>query len=81
MCTTGGRARDCASTMFEQRTIRVGNDRDGEAFCLLILKRFGFEKRNDVIKDRGITGCAHVVRCNEGKPEKIVTNSGAHASA
>src|SRR5207247_9937005 len=73
--------RDGPPAMFEQRALRVGNDRNGEAFCLLGLERFGFEKRNYLIEDRGVPGGADVARGDEWKPEKIVTNPRADASA
>src|SRR5262249_20749311 len=81
MRSGGGGARDGAPAMFEQRTLRLGNDRNGEAFCLLGLERFGFEKRNYLIEDRGVASRADVVRADEWKPEKIVTDPRTDASA
>ena len=58
-----------------------GNDRNGEALRLLCLEWFGFEERNHLIEDRGVAGGADVMRGDERKPEKIVTDPRADASA
>src|SRR5439155_26699754 len=52
--------RDGPPAMFEHRALRVGNDRNGEAFCLLGLGRVRFEERNYLIEDRGVPGGADV---------------------
>ena len=55
----------------------IGN---GKALRLLGLEWFGFEERNHLIEDRGVAGGADVMRGNERKPEKIVTDPRADAS-
>ena len=47
----------------------------------MFLQRFAFEERNHLIEDRRVTGGADVMRGDERKPEKIVTDSGADAGA
>ena len=81
MRTSGRGASKGASAMFEQRTFRVGSDRNGEALCLLGLERSGFKERNHLVEDCSVAGDADVMRRDEGKPKKIVTNPGADASA
>ena len=69
--------RQCSS-----REPSRGRDRRyGKALGLLLLERFAFEKRDDFIEDGGITGRADVMRSDEGKPEEIVSDPRAHASA
>src|SRR6266480_1728005 len=79
--TSGGGAREGTPAMFEQRTLRDGGDRNGKALCLFGLEWFGFEERDHLIEDRGVPGRADVMRGCKGKPEKIVTDPGAHPSA
>ncbi len=81
MRTSRGSASDGASAMFEQRTFHGGDDRNGKALRLLLLQGFRFEKRSRLIEDRGVAGGANVMRGDEGKPEKIVTDPAPHASA
>src|SRR5207253_5615366 len=76
-----GRARDGAAAMFEQRTFRGGSDGNGKALRLLFLQRFAVEEWNHLIENRGIAGGANVMRGDEGKPEKIVTDPRPDAGA
>ena len=81
MRTGCGGARDGPPTMFEQRTFRGGSDRNGKALGLLFLQRFAVEEWNHLIEDRGVAGGANVMRGDEGKPEKIVTDPRPDARA
>ena len=81
MRTGSGGVRDGPPAMFEQRTLRGGNGRNGKALCLLFLQWFAFEEWNHLIEDRGVAGGADVMRGDEGKPEKIVTDPGPDAGA
>ena len=56
MAADAGGSRDGAPAMFEQRTFRVGNDRNGKALRLLVLQWFAFEERNHLIENRGVAG-------------------------
>src|SRR6266566_4844672 len=67
--------------MFEQRTLRGGSDRNGKALGLLFLQRFVVEEWDHLIEYCSIAGGANVMRCNEGKPEKIVTDPRPDARA
>jgi hypothetical protein len=67
--------------MFEQRTLRSGSDRNGKALSLLFLQRFAVEERNHLIEDRDVACGANVMRGDEGKPEKIVTDPSTDARA
>src|SRR4029450_6116423 len=78
----GGRgARAGPPAMFEQRTLRGGNNWNGKALRLLLLKRFAFEEGNHPIEDRGVASRADVVRGDERKPEQIIADPRAGASA
>src|SRR5262245_21861656 len=81
MRTGSGGARNGASTMFEQRSLRGGSDGNGKALGVLFLQLFTVEEWNHLIEDRGVAGGANVIHGHEGKPEKIVTDSGADACA
>src|SRR6266496_1026723 len=81
MRTGSGRARDGPPTMFEQRTLRGGSDWNGKALGLLFLQRFAVDERNHLIENRGVAGGANVMRGDEGKPEKIVTDARPDAGA
>src|SRR5207302_1346761 len=81
MRTRSGRARDGAAAMFEQRTFRGGSDGNGKALRLLFLQRFAVEEWNHLIENRGIAGGANVMRGDEGKPQKIVTDPRPDAGA
>ena len=81
MRTGSGRARNGASTMFEQRSLRGGSDCNGKALGLLLLQRFTIEEWNHLIEDRGVAGGADVVRSNKREPEEIVRDSRADAGA
>src|SRR5262249_14426387 len=81
MRTGCGGARDSPLTMFEQRTFGSGSDRNGKALGLLFLQRFGVEEWNHLIQNRGVAGGANVIRGDEGKPEKIVTDPRPDARA
>src|SRR5206468_8533509 len=71
MRTGAGGPRDGPPAMFEQRALRVGNDRNGEAFCLLGLERFRFGKRTYLMENLGLPGGRALGRGDEGKPAKI----------
>src|SRR4029077_15748351 len=81
MRTGSGRSRDGPTTMFEQRTLRGRSDRDGKALGLLFLQRFAIKEWNHMIECRGVAGGANVMRGDEGKPEKIVTDARPDAGA
>ena len=81
MRTGGGGARDSTAAMFKQRTVRLGSARNGKAFRLLCLQRFGFEEWEYLIENRVVASGADVVRSNKGEPEEIVGDPGADTGA
>ena len=81
MRTGSGGARNGASTMFEQRSLRGASGRNGKALSLLFLQWFAVEEWNHLIKDRGVAGRANVMRCDERKPKEIVTDPRPDAGA
>ena len=81
MRTGSGRARDGPPTMFEQRTLRGGSDRNGKTLGLLFLQWFAVEEWNHLIENRSVAGGANVMRGDERKPEKIVTEPRPDAGA
>src|SRR5882757_1700432 len=81
MRTSSGRSRDGPPAMFKQRSLRGRSDRNGKALGLLFLQRFAVEEWNHLIEDRGVASGADVMRCDEGKPEKIVTDARPDAGA
>src|SRR5262249_39477194 len=81
MRTDSGGARDGAPTMFEQRSLRGGGDRNGKALRLMFLQWFAVEEWNHLIEDLGVAGGTNVMRSDEGKPEKIVTDPRPDAGA
>src|SRR5882757_1013880 len=81
MRTSSGRSRDGPPAMFKQRSLRGRSDRNGKALGLLFLQRFAVEERNHLIEDRDVAGGANVMRGDEGKPEKIVTDPSTDAGA
>src|SRR6266516_6470366 len=81
MRTRSGSAPNGPAAMFEQRSFRGGSDRNRKALRLLFLQRFALEERNHLIEDRRVTGGADIMRGDERKPEKIVTDPGPNAGA
>src|SRR5215813_10755488 len=74
-------AGDSPTTMFEQRTLSGRNHWNGKAFGLLFLQRFIIEEWNHLIEYCGVASGANVMRGDEGKPEKIVTDPRPDAGA